>query len=679
MPETPPAGIVPLFLREVTVAKFGIKTEGVEQLQLSKALVLKEIQDIGKISDFESAKKLIEAFPGDELTFGVDLSQRYGEVFLLYTSMELVEQLAQAARAKEEAELLLVRQREEEEQAKADAEYARLNAVYEDKPLSPRGWAGAKDTEEEIRQLAPLPSRDRILLEVYRRKSDMGKKYKFDFKFAADSKVVESRSTKDSNFKAVLESEMGIQVAPEMRSSEGQTSWYQSVNKIVQYEAVDETEGSVVGAQDKREDLLRFLELATARVELALQQNESVDIFHETFRTIQGDEMLDGSMVDNELKETKNFADPTYSKAKALAAIDWVPKRQDMLAVSGVRNINFDARSGVSGQSNMSYILLWDFRQLVRPVVLLEGHSEVFSFRFNPTNPGFVAGGCVSGQVLLWDIADVLETSKRRGSTKNTTSTSKDGEDGEGDVHGLPRHPVFVSNVDHSHNKAVADLFWLPANTQINYRGHLVGPEHLDGKSYQFVTVAGDGQVMVWDIRYEEIFADNLKHIGRTKHVPTEKSSNREGGGLRPLWAPIYRVHLKRFEGVGEYSLCKAVCAGLLKSSVTAKSSLAGDCRTRIITTTEEGDILFVDLNSQSIAQSAKPGDANKDDDEDDRGDASNDFVKWSELDQSRPSVALQQSPFFADVILTVGDWNFHIWKVRVSHYHRCMLSHVRR
>jgi hypothetical protein len=290
----------------------------------------------------------------------------------------------------------------------------------------------------------------------------------------------------------------------------------------------------------------------------------------------------------------------------------------------------------------------------------MESHSEVFTFKFNPVNIGYVAGGCMSGQVVLWDIGDRLDQNRRRGSRNRMTI--KDGAasivDETEDLYGVPRHPVIVSNVDYSHNKAVADLFWLPPTTQINFRGHLVGPEHLDGKCYQFVTVAGDGQLMIWDIRYEAIYNDSLRHIGRTKHVPFEKSSNKEGGGVKPVWAPIFKVHLKRFEGVGEYSLCKACCTGSLKSSASSKSTMPGDCRTHIITTTEEGDILFVDLNTQNAS-----GGATKDDDEDDRADA-NDFVRWSELDQSRPSVALQQSPFFPDIILTVGDWSFHIWKV---------------
>jgi len=37
--------------------------------------------------------------------------------------------------------------------------------------------------------------------------------------------------------------------------------------------------------------------------------------------------------------------------------------------------------------------------------------------------------------------------------------------------------------------------------------------------------------------------------------------------------------------------------------------------------------------------------------------------VKWVERDHFRPCVALERSPFFNDVLLSVGDWSFNLWK----------------
>lgn len=48
----------------------------------------------------------------------------------------------------------------------------------------------------------------------------------------------------------------------------------------------------------------------------------------------------------------------------------------------------------------------------------------------------------------------------------------------------------------------------------------------------------------------------------------------------------------------------------------------------------------------------------------DDGGDAVPEYVKWVSSDHTRPCVALDKSPFFPGVLLSVGDWSFQIWKV---------------
>lgn len=36
---------------------------------------------------------------------------------------------------------------------------------------------------------------------------------------------------------------------------------------------------------------------------------------------------------------------------------------------------------------------------------MLEAPDDIFSFAFNPNEPNILAGGCLNGQVVLWDIA----------------------------------------------------------------------------------------------------------------------------------------------------------------------------------------------------------------------------------------------------------------------------------
>ncbi len=36
--------------------------------------------------------------------------------------------------------------------------------------------------------------------------------------------------------------------------------------------------------------------------------------------------------------------------------------------------------------------------------MFLEAPCDVFTFAFSPTEPNIVAGGCINGQIALWDI-----------------------------------------------------------------------------------------------------------------------------------------------------------------------------------------------------------------------------------------------------------------------------------
>lgn len=102
--------------------------------------------------------------------------------------------------------------------------------------------------------------------------------------------------------------------------------------------------------------------------------------------------------------------------------------------------------------------------------------------------------------------------------------------------------------------------------------------------------------------------------------------------------------------------------------------SLPGYNHGKLICTTEEGEILLADWR-------ARIGVGGKEDDaagggtaagNEDGGDIAPEFVKWVSRDHTRPCVALDKSPFFPGVLLSVGDWSFQIWKVMVENVNIC-------
>ena len=536
MPDPAPPGILPLFLRGVTAEQFGFKTgEGitdlVDSLVVAKEKIMEEIIKMGVMSDFEPARKQIESYPGEDLLFVIDKTQQYGEMFLLCYTEEAREEFDRKVREQAEALEAQAKAEAEAKLAAEAAEYARLNVVYEDKPIEPRPWETETSVETmmEVDAFTSAPYRETVSIEINRPKEQLGKAIRFYDRNADVSGITEFRGVKDPNFKSIVEKDTGFQAAATQIEQGSQTTWNRLVNKSVQYTSAGD--GGAAILKEQKEPLLMFLEKALVSVENSLQQNESVDIFNDTF-VVTGDDGDDtGDGQNNELKELKNFGDPTYSKFKSLVAIDWVPSMPGLVAVSAVDNISFDQRTMISGKIKTSHLLVWDFRQLVKPAVVMSAQNEVLCFRFNKSRKGLVVGGCITGQVCMWDIEDALTAA---------TMKKNDVDDNEGEKVGAPIGPVLVSSIDHSHKKAVTDIMWLPADTQINYRGNLVAEEHLDGQHYQFVTISGDGMIYVWDTRYEKIAREELKHIGRPKHVPMEKQHSK-GEEPRLLWAPLSR------------------------------------------------------------------------------------------------------------------------------------------
>ena len=145
MPDPAPPGVLPMFLRGVTAEQFGFKNgEGITDLKDSlvvlKETIMDEIIKMGVMSDFEPAKKYIESYPGDDLLFVIDKTQQYGEMFLLCYTPEAREEFDKKVREQEEALAAQAKAEEEAKLAAEAAEYARLNVVYEDKPIEPRPW-----------------------------------------------------------------------------------------------------------------------------------------------------------------------------------------------------------------------------------------------------------------------------------------------------------------------------------------------------------------------------------------------------------------------------------------------------------------------------------------------------------------------------------------------------------
>lgn len=470
---------------------------------------------------------------------------------------------------------------------------------------------------------------------------------------------VEWRQHKDPSYELTrLEQDVGLQGIPELVDGSTQTSWFRSVNSVLQYEPI------VMDAAKRQEEMdaekmQAFLQRILPLVEQALQQNETLDIFLDPFAVLNEEDPMLSSKNENTIKELRSFTDLVYSKNKTLPAIDWHPKKNGVVAVAAAANVNFARRLDLLDKIDSSFILIWNFVDLIHPQLMLEAPQDVLTLRFNPSQPHIIAGGLYNGQVLVWDFSKA-EHLISKGKSKNA-SAAKSGSSNSARQHDEPPKqlppvkPTFVSYIDASHRRPVGDLLWLPAGMEVNNRGHLV--QTTDANVNQFVTVAGDGQVSFWDLRFKD-----PKYRGITR-AKVDKNATKDAPP-EVHFIPIYSIALTKVESPGELGI-KCFCFEKQKEDSVGGGQIFSS---RFYCGTEEGEFVYADWRPHATTKSASSSDATRGnahrDGENGGGEDGVEYVQWICRDHFRPAVGLCASPFFPSIFLTASEANFHLWNV---------------
>jgi hypothetical protein len=172
----------------------------------------------------------------------------------------------------------------------------------------------------------------------------------------------------------------------------------------------------------------------------------------------------------------------------------------------------------------------------------------------------------------------------------------------------------------------VLAIDWLPPTIEIDRRGRNAQDKNpKDGPVKYFVTIAGDGQVLLWD------FQSVLDSINDVDFV----------------WRPLHRVQLSRQDSGTEMGCCHLLYC---PDSVDEKGNKA---LTRFYASTEEGELILGDWAARA--------------EEDRKPEYTKKLFPVSKT--FRPMLSLERSPFFPDILLGVTDWAFYLWKDGVKEH----------
>ncbi|KAJ3414206.1 WD repeat-containing protein 63 [Chytridiales sp. JEL 0842] len=628
--EIPTDGILPLFLTTMTQDLFKIK--GHEDLTVDKPIkvipkadLLADIQARLAISDFQPAKAAILEYPDEELLIQFDPDFKYGQNFFLYISPAAVDAVLRPPSI----------QKEEEANAKG-------------KP-KPKIWESL-GSDREIDAEKVVDTRELVQIKVTRKRKDFGQAYEFTDRDATDT-FWECKSFKDPNYEINrMELAMGVQAVPELIDRAAQTNWFRPVNFSTQYEPLTmdpDQRSAALGS----EEMTEFVRSVMSRFEQALQQNAIMDIFADDFKALGEEDVSVEKGTQITLQEYQSFTDLKHSKDRSISYVDWHPTQRGVLAISCTNRSTFDDRieAGFSVRSGESIILIWSFHDPIHPQLILEAPEDICSFQFNPADPNIIAGGCVNGQIVLWDISEYQDKLKsRKSSGKNSNGGGADdlgklGKEEGGVVGEAVVVPVVkfaaASSIEFSHRSSIADLQWLPAQYLVSNNGEI--QENPEGGVRQLVTASLDGQVCFWDTKRKDV-----------------KS-------LDMVWKPFFRLSLSSMDNTFDYGLMKISLKGMMSAieKMGSEANIANTSEkpekgekqppetnlTKFFAATEEGDLITADLVQEKTTE--------------EKASRVEHCYSWHFGTVSD----LQRSPFFPDILLSVGGWSFHIWKEKLT------------
>jgi hypothetical protein len=463
--------------------------------------------------------------------------------------------------------------------------------------------------------------------------------------------------------------------------------------------------GAARKARDKDSPLNKLVEFAQRvlpQLEHSLSQNETLNIYLTDLGS-GGEGGAGGAGGDGSegkgLREERQFMDLELSQNKGLPAVEWHPKNGSWLAVAAAPRLTLEQRAAEAGMPRVSHVLLYTLGEFVSQIVL-EVPSDVTVLAWNKSNANLLVAGCVSGQVCLFDM-----TAANAQLAAAASSGGGEGKQDGADDGGAPAEeakaprvaPRFVSSVEGSHARPVVAVNWLPLSHHLTPRG-AVAEEKESAWPQQFMSVAGDGVVAVWDLRFRERELARLgakagaakkppPRGGKGKEAPAEDGPEMLESALVPgataipapppeiLWVPAYKVPLKL--GVQPF----AVCAVSWPPDAHPADPLLLGSEGGLLAAADwapVGEGTHRDVWARMDEAAAGPAKGKKagggGDDDDDKpaagggggaaaGKDGGSRMLWVSSEPDRPAVCVRRHPTVAGVFLVVTDFTFAIWR----------------
>ncbi|NXY89360.1 WDR63 protein, partial [Alcedo cyanopectus] len=645
---------------------------------IKKEDIIQDLKARAAISDFHPVKKVVLDYPGEELLVVFDAKFQYGQNFYLVASEEAKENMLKPPETEEE-------EKEEEENSEETLE------VQPYEPPVHKPWVSL-GSEKEVEEESVKEAVPKIKRMISRAQGTFGAPITFTDRNAShvEDSYIECSSYKDETFCIkMLEKDVGIQVFPKLREASTQTKRSSQKNATMQFPRQ-------LSSKEKEESLSSmklkaFLKSAHLRMEIALQQNEIMNAFFDDWKALGEDESSSFDKPNVYLQEYQSFRYLHYLKNRTISCICWHPVFYGIVAVSEKERL-YEEQDKLTDRSLLQkpVIFFWSIFDPIHPQLILECPEYIYCFQFSPSDPNIIAGGCINGQVALWNISqheEKLKNAKTVADGIEVTAVNMVNASVLNVLRYIYMSPSLtqvqqtstepplerysaISAIQYGHKKTVIGIHWLPNYFEDNLTED--ASENRAEICVQLVTCSTDGSALFWDVPVTKLPQDSSEKT-EEKDVFRMPSDVPHTSKYLSLWKPLIKINLCESDSNTEYSLVRISLKDQIYHFKTSEKSLdilqllTKDSPYTEISSSKTLSVLknistdffvgtHVSENNRLLTKTQVE-----------------DIQKNEQLNNRKYTFhtesvnTLQRSPFFKDIILSIGSHNFAIWKEGVT------------
>lgn len=347
-----------------------------------------------------------------------------------------------------------------------------------------------------------------------------------------------------------------IQVHPKMGSIEAQTTFTFPSNSYTQYEYhLPET---VTVSSDCRKNIQNFMEQKLDSLDDLLDINGAIDLYSNDYENLVLDPKYTAQIKTYPAREYLSFIDMKLCGNKMISSVSFHPLWTGLAAVSYVdtaptlylnAKIKKDEVHRAVHDSNP--VLVWSFDNDLKAKLILETPREVYSLSFCPYEENLLVGGCLNGQIIIWDITNKIHRVEKEEILTIHQQKYRDY------MHSLMYwmknifnislvRPTAISDLKYSHRGCVNGITWLSPFHNVSKTGKI---EETNNKSLQVMTSAEDGTILIWDLLKKPVTTPGgfkaIRKLKRLKKRPSALLVDESPFKILHLnLKPIYRINI---------------------------------------------------------------------------------------------------------------------------------------